>query len=108
MNGVNEKDWKLFRSRLPGWQEAYMDRLNREYIRILTEEGNPSDRFWALEERIRADKKDTGVMVHDMSRSRMDMNILSLLSEGAITLADLEGFSEELRERMERIVAGWK
>ena len=25
--GVNEKDWKLFRSRLPGWQETYMESL---------------------------------------------------------------------------------
>ena len=30
----------------------------------------------------------------------MEHNILSLLDEGAITLDDLEGFSEELRERM--------
>ena len=22
--GVNEKDWKLFRSRIPDWQEAYI------------------------------------------------------------------------------------
>ena len=29
--GVNEKDWKLFRSRIPDWQEAYMDRLNHEW-----------------------------------------------------------------------------
>jgi hypothetical protein len=108
MNGVNEKDWKLFRKRLPDWQEAYMDRLNREYIRILTEEGNPSDRFWALEKRIRTDKRATGVRVENMSRSRMDMNILSLLSEGAITLDDLEGFSDELRERMARITENWK
>ena len=28
---VNEKDWKLFRQKLPGWQEVYMDRLNCEY-----------------------------------------------------------------------------
>lgn len=27
MNMVSEKDWKLFRSKLPGWQEAYMDKL---------------------------------------------------------------------------------
>ena len=49
--GVNEKDWKLFRSRIPDWQEAYMDRLNHEYIELLSGEGNPSDKFWALEER---------------------------------------------------------
>ena len=34
--GVNEKDWKLFRSRIGLWQEAYMDRLNREYIELLS------------------------------------------------------------------------
>ena len=55
--GVNEKDWKLFRSRIPDWQEAYMDRLNHEYIELLSGEGNPSDKFWALEERIREDKR---------------------------------------------------
>ena len=30
--GVNEKDWKLFRSRIPDWQEAYMDKLNNEML----------------------------------------------------------------------------
>ena len=55
--GVNEKDWKLFRSRIPDWQEAYMDRLNHEYIELLSGEGNPSDKFWALEERIRSAAK---------------------------------------------------
>ena len=39
--GVNEKDWKLFRNRIPDWQEAYMDRLNHEYIELLSGEGNP-------------------------------------------------------------------
>ena len=29
--GVNEKDWKLFQSRLPGWQETYMERIVEEY-----------------------------------------------------------------------------
>ena len=26
-----EKDWKLFKKKLGGWQEAYMDRLIEEY-----------------------------------------------------------------------------
>lgn len=41
--GFPEKDWKLFRSRVSGWQEAYMDRLNKEYIELLSGEGNASD-----------------------------------------------------------------
>ena len=30
----------------------------------------------------------------------MELNILHLLHDGVITLADLDGFSEELREKM--------
>ena len=26
-----EKDWKLFKKKLGGWQEAYMDKLIEEY-----------------------------------------------------------------------------
>ena len=97
--GVNEKDWKLFRSRIPDWQEAYMDRLNHEYIELLSGEGNTSDKFWALEERIRQDKKDSGVQA-EMSRSSMKFILMDLLDEGAITAADLDGFSDDLRDSL--------
>ena len=39
MNKFSEKDWKLFRKKISGWQEAYMEKLNREYIALLNEEG---------------------------------------------------------------------
>lgn len=35
-----------------------------------------------------------------MSRSECLSNIVSLLNEGAITMNDLEEFSDELKERM--------
>lgn len=63
MNRFSEKDWKLFRSKIADWQEAYMEKLNREYIELLSSEGNASDKFWALEQRIREDKKDSGVQL---------------------------------------------
>ena len=69
----------------------------REYMDLLSEDGSASDKFWALEKRIKKDKQKTGVVV-DMRRSMMIQNILQLLGEGAITLDDLDGFSEELRE----------
>lgn len=87
--GFPETDWKLFRSRVPGWQKAYMDRLNKEYIELLSGEGNASDKFWALEERINKDKKDKGVILRK-SRSQMLSNILSLMEEGAIGYEDLD------------------
>ena len=55
MNKFSEKDWKLFRKKISGWQEAYMEKLNREYIALLNEEGDASDKFWKLEKRIRED-----------------------------------------------------
>ena len=35
MYDVKESDWKLLRKLVPGWQERYMDKLNKEYIEIL-------------------------------------------------------------------------
>ena len=96
---VIESDWKLFRKKLPGWQEAYMDKLNQDYIRLLTGPGDASDMFWELVKRIKDDKKDVGV-VAEMRRSVMFPNLIDLLREGAITLDDLEGFSDELRESL--------
>ena len=98
---VNEKDWKLFRKKLPEWQEKYMDRLCNEYIKILTSKKNASDRFWEIEKRIKSDKKDTGV-VADVRRSQMYDNLTALIIENAITIDDLQGFSEETIEIVKR------
>lgn len=95
MYQVKEQDWKLFRKKLPLWQEAYMDKLNQEYIRLLLEEGPASEKFWESEKRIRVDKKSVGV-VTDMRRSQLCSNLLLLLINEIIREDDLEGFSEEL------------
>lgn len=47
---VSKKDWKLFRTCIGGWQEAYMERLTKEYIDLLSGDENASDKFWELEE----------------------------------------------------------
>ena len=107
MYQVKEQDWKLFRRRLPLWQEAYMDKLNQEYIRLLSGEGNASDKFWELEERIRRDKKSVGV-VADMRRSQLYSNLLSLLLHEIIREEDLDGFSEELAEALKFVSAQYK
>ena len=92
--GFTKKDWALFREKISDWQEAYM---NKEYIELLSGEGRPSEKFWTLEERIRKDKKDTGVQLK-MSRSNCIPNIISLLNEEVITMEDLDEFSDELKE----------
>ena len=95
MNKFSEKDWKIFRSKIAGWQETYMDKLSGD--------GKPSEKFWALEKRIKADKKDCGVQC-EMSRSNQFYIMLSLLNEGAITMEDLEDFSDDLKEIMQHFV----
>ena len=97
MNKVNESDWRLFRSRLPIWQEAYMERRNREYIALLSGGGSASEKFWELEKRVREDKKSGGVVMR-MSRANMELNILSLLSDGVISMAraDYTSYSSQL------------
>ena len=52
-----------------------MEKLNKEYIELLSAEGNTSYKFWALEKRIQ-DKKDCGVQC-EMSRSNQFYNISS-------------------------------
>ena len=84
-------------SKIADWQESYMNKLNREYIAILSEDANPSDKFWKLEKRIKEDKKKAGVQVR-MSRSNLIYNLISLINEGAISFEDLEDFSDGLKE----------
>ena len=96
----SKSDWKLFRERLPEWQEKYMARLCDEYAAILTGKDRGSEVFWAIEKRIREDKKRPGV-VAQVSKSEMPWIILGLLRDRAITLDDLDGFSDDLKGRME-------
>lgn len=93
---LKESDWKKFRSKISGWQENYMDRLCKEYIELLSQDSAPSERFWALEKRIYTDKKAKGVSCM-LSRSSMCSCIADLLDEKAITVADLDEFSDELK-----------
>ena len=99
-NDVNESDWKLFRERIVGWQEAFMEKLIAEYT-IILQDGSKyaSERFWEIEKRIKEDKRLSGVMC-ERRRSMLLSNMISLYREGAITEDDLEGFSDELLRRV--------
>ena len=98
MYQVIEKDWKLFRKLLPGWQEAYMERLTMGYIELLSSDRQASDKFWELDKRIKQDKRCTGVLARDVKRSNMFQLIINLIYEEAISEDDLNEFSEDLRD----------
>ena len=97
MVDISKADWKLFRERIGSWQEAYMERLNKEYVELLSGDGPASKKFWALEERIRADKNTPGVRLQ-LNKSETDWHLVALMRGKVITAADLDGFSEELKE----------
>ena len=41
---ISKKDWKLYQIKLAKWQENYIDRLNQEYITLLSnKEKAPSE-----------------------------------------------------------------
>ncbi len=98
-----KRDWTLFRNKIADWQESYMDRLNKEYIELLSEDANPSEKFWRLDKRIKEDRKKTGVQL-EMSRSNLAYDIISLIRDGAISFEDIEEFSDELRESVSAFV----
>lgn len=102
MYEVKESDWKIFRKRVPQWQEDYMKKLNEEYVDILSRDGSAAKNFWDLENRVFKDKRRVGVAI-DMRRSRMFINILDLLEDHVINLEDLDEFSEELRKAVTQI-----
>ena len=97
-----EKDWKVFREKLPEWQEAYMERLIKEYAELLNSDKAASEKFWALDKRIRADRQSFGVRVNEESGSKLKNILTGLIIEHVISLEDLQDFSEELRESTSR------
>lgn len=95
--GGFKKDWKLYREKLPEWQEAYIERLVATYVEYLTSDQSASTKFWEMEKRIKRDKKYPGVLI-EVSKRDMPFDLIRLLHEGVITVGDLDDFSDELKE----------
>ncbi len=92
-----ESDWKLFKKLITTWQESYMTKLNKEYIDILIQDKKASTIFWELNDRIKKDRYNPGVVI-EMSRSLLIENLVSLIKHKVITFDELNDFSEEIKE----------
>ena len=101
---ISKKDLKLYRERLPEWQEHFMERLVKEYMELLSSPGNASDHFWELEERIRKDKKNPGVLL-DVRKSNAIWDIAAFVGRGIITMDELDGFSQDLIDAVRLILS---
>lgn len=96
---ISKKDWKLFREKIKSWQASYMATLVQEYTELLRGDAPASSKFWALEERIKKDKKKPGVLLR-LDKKEMVFAIIRLIDDGAITMDDLEDFSDALKDRI--------
>lgn len=94
---VSKRDWKLYREKLPEWQEAYMEKLVATYVEYLTSDVPASTKFWEMEKRIKRDKKNPGVLM-ELSKQDMPFDLIRLLRENVITVKDLDDFSDGLKE----------
>ena len=103
MSEITKADWKLFRERVPEWQERYMEKLLQKYVKLLTSPGDASEHFWELEKRIRNDKKHPGVMMQ-LEKSEAIWDIAILIRKRVITVKDLDGFSQELIDSVKLIL----
>ena len=84
---ISKKDWKLFRERLSGWQENYMEGLVKEYANFLNDDIKPaSERFWELK------------------KSEVIWDIVRLIRLKVTTYDDLSDFSDELQNEVKRIL----
>ena len=96
---VSKSDWKLYREKLPGWQEAYMEKLIEKYVEYLQGKEPASTKFWEMEKRIKGDKKNPGVLI-EVNKHNMLFDLIRLIHEDVITVNDLDDFSDELKENV--------
>ena len=103
MVAISKADWKLFRERVPEWQERYMEQLIKEYMELLSSSADPSERFWTLEKRIKTDRRHPGVII-ELRKSEAIWDIVIFVKEKVITLKDLDGFSQELIDSVNELL----
>lgn len=93
----SKRDWKLFREKIGGWQERYMENLVKEYADYLCSDLPASAKFWELEKRIKRDRKTPGVCI-ELRKSTMFWDIAQLVHDEVISMDDLQEFSDDVKD----------
>ena len=103
MKGITKADWKLFMEKVPEWQESYMERLLKEYVKMLQSKKPASTKFWDLDKRIKADKRNPGVQMQ-LDKGEAIFDIVTMINLGIITQGDLSDFSDSLKADVQELL----
>ena len=79
-----------------------MQRLIEEHIKMLQGPGDASSKFWQLERKLKSDRLNPGVSLV-LDKQEVINDIANMVKIGVFTIADLEGFSEELINEVKRL-----
>ena len=80
-----------------------MNRLNNEYMSLLSADKKPSEKFWELEKRMKNDRHHPGVII-EVRKSSVISDISRLIRLDVITYDDLSGFSDELQQTVKMLL----
>ena len=80
-----------------------MEKLLKQYIKLLSSKENASERFWKLEKKIKQDKKHPGVCI-ELRKSDAIWDIAIFVKKKVITMDDLDEFSDDLKEAVKTIL----
>ena len=101
---VSKSDWKLFQEKIGQWQENYMERLNKKYIKLRSSDEPAAVKFWKLDERIRKDKRKPGVQM-SLEKSEVPWDLARLIKDKVITIEDLSDFSVDMQEWVQHLLS---
>jgi hypothetical protein len=100
-NQPAESDWKRFRAIVPELRERYLRDRNADLISTLQDEAlTPTEKFWTASERMEEIGGILRTCLDDHRRSTMIHALRLMVHHQMITDEDLNGFSEELRDRI--------
>jgi protein-tyrosine phosphatase len=102
MNGKpKESDWKRFRGIVPDLRERYLRQKNQELVDLLKDpKKTATEQFWDTLEEMHKEKKILCNCLDGHSRSKMMSFMLLMRRYGMLKESDLQGFSEDLQEKL--------
>lgn len=104
-----ESDWKVYRERIGDWRDRHLARKNAEILAILTDEARaPTEQFWHAMEKMEKEARIVDTSFGRFARSQMEFNLVKMYGQGIVDDADLEEFSQDLRERVRFATGGFE